>query len=1253
LSALWTGGDAAVAEITAVGSTVYFAACDPAVGRSLYKTDGTVVTLVKDFVPAGLGGPANSCDPANGPSQLTDVNGKLYLVVDDGINGHELWTSDGSTSGTVMIEDLNPGPEPSDPSINAESCGRSACRVLVPGGFVFTAQTADAGRELWFCNGSSITQVGDPDPGPRGGVSSDRLALSGNRVYFAGSDDDGNGEPWAAPLTPTLMVKDARVGESAGMATLTVRLLPANAAGPVSVQWSTLADSAGAPFDFTASGGTVNFGPGVTTATIQIPLTGDSDPEGDESFAIVLSSAVNAQIGTSSATVTVHDDDGKRVSLGLGPGGPLEGYTVPVRLTVDGPHGPIEVDYRTVAVTAREVSDFTRKVSHTPAIHEVTHTPIVIPATTASGPHTVAFNVPTINDQTHELYLKELRVELFNPLGGSLVTRTISAFVENDDVPGPDGPYFPSVSLGSRTVAEADTFATFTATLSKPSEFTARLYWNAGIAGEDPPAEPGLDYRATSGFFVFRPGETTHDVSVEVFEDAIDEPDEKYWVDLDTASAVGAGVGVGRGVGIVTDDDTGTLSVANPSPVAEGDAGPTNVTFNVTLSTPYYRDFTIDYTTANNTALSGSDYTAVSGTLLFPKGTTSRTITVAVLGDVVDEANETFGLVLSNSTGPGFSDSRADLTITDDDTTVSVAAASGNEGNTGTSSITFTVTTPEFHKADFTVDYETVVGGVQPATAGVDYVATSGTLVFPQGVKSKTFTVTVNADTIDEPAENFLVRLSNSTGPLILNGEAIGTINDNDTTSVTINNVSVPEGNSGTTNAVFTVSLSVPYHRDITLDWTTAAGTTNPATEGVDYLAANGTLTVPAGATSATLDVPVVGDTLAEGNESFAVVLSNSSGPNITDTRGDGTITNDDTLTLSVADASAVEGNSGNTPLVFTLTLSGDHEQPISVTVATSGGGPTPPAAAAGSDFVTKSATVVSFAAGVLSQTVSVDVVGDTVAEAANESFGLSLSNVTTGVTLARTKALGIILDDDSNRTLSLSPLAVSVNEPLAGSAEAVFTVALSAAAGRTVTVDYVTANGTALSGSDYTTTTGTLSFEPGDLTKTIAVPVLADAVVEGPETFTLTLSGPTNGTIGAGAGSAVATIADSISQVAMGFYTLNPCRAVDTREAAFGATPLPANVPRTFTLAGTCGIPLSARALSVNVTVSGATSAGNVRLYPGGTTAPNTSTINFLAALTRANNAIALLGTGGTLSVLLAPTGSAHVIIDVNGYME
>jgi uncharacterized repeat protein (TIGR01451 family) len=116
--------------------------------------------------------------------------------------------------------------------------------------------------------------------------------------------------------------------------------------------------------------------------------------------------------------------------------------------------------------------------------------------------------------------------------------------------------------------------------------------------------------------------------------------------------------------------------------------------------------------------------------------------------------------------------------------------------------------------------------------------------------------------------------------------------------------------------------------------------------------------------------------------------------------------------------------------------------------------------------------------------------------------------------------------------------------------------------------------------------------------------------------------------------------------------YTVAPCRLLDTREAPAAPALAPGTV-RTFTLVGSCGIPSEARSVSVNITVAGPTDAGDLRIYPSGSPLPGSSSINFSAGQTRANNAIMPLGAGGAIDVVTSQaTGNVHFILDVNGYM-
>jgi hypothetical protein len=225
------------------------------------------------------------------------------------------------------------------------------------------------------------------------------------------------------------------------------------------------------------------------------------------------------------------------------------------------------------------------------------------------------------------------------------------------------------------------------------------------------------------------------------------------------------------------------------------------------------------------------------------------------------------------------------ISVSIDDVTVA-------EGNSGTVNATFTVSLnrPVPAGATATVDFATADG---TATAPADYAATSGMLTFAPGESSKTVTVGVNGDTVCEPDETFFVNLSNATGTTIVDGQGQGTIVNDDpcVPSLSINDVTVAEGNSGVTNATFTASLSQTTINTVTVDFATADDT---ATAPADYAATSGMLTFAPGESSKTVTVGVNGDTLVEPDETFFLNLSNAVGATIADGQGQGTIVNDD-----------------------------------------------------------------------------------------------------------------------------------------------------------------------------------------------------------------------------------------------------------------------------------------------------------------------------------------------------------------------
>ena len=238
--------------------------------------------------------------------------------------------------------------------------------------------------------------------------------------------------------------------------------------------------------------------------------------------------------------------------------------------------------------------------------------------------------------------------------------------------------------------------------------------------------------------------------------------------------------------------------------------------------------------------------------------------------------------------------------ITNDDVavvapSVSIGNASKTEGNSGTSNMAFTVTLSKAATGPVTVSYVTANG---TATAGQDYTGATGTVTFAAGETSKTINIAVAGDATVEQDETFTVTLSAPSGATLGTATATGTITNDDVAvvapKVSIGNASKSEGNSGTSNLAFTVTLDKAATSTVTVKYATSNGT---ATAGDDYAAATGTVTLSAGATPKPSNIAVAGDATVEQDETFTVTLSDASGVTIGTATATGTIANDDAST--------------------------------------------------------------------------------------------------------------------------------------------------------------------------------------------------------------------------------------------------------------------------------------------------------------------------------------------------------------------
>ena len=313
------------------------------------------------------------------------------------------------------------------------------------------------------------------------------------------------------------------------------------------------------------------------------------------------------------------------------------------------------------------------------------------------------------------------------------------------------------------------------------------------------------------------------------------------------------------------------------------------------------------------------------------------------------------------------------------------------EANAGAQNALVTVSLTEPHGNSVTVSYNTANG---TASAGSDYNSVSGKLTFAKSEMSKTILVPVIGDRVPEPNENFFVRLSNAKGAKIADAEGMVAITDNEP-RISINDVSVMEGNSGTTPFAFTVTLSAPSDLPVTVNYTIVDGA---ASAGSDYTApASGTLTFePDQPLSQTITGLVNGDRLFEQNEAFIVNLSNpDSHAEIGRGTGYGTIIEDDPQ-IGIAEAY----NYGDySPFTFAVSLSAASTEWVMVDFTTVDG-----TAFAGVDYVFNSGTV-TFEPGVTTMYITVDVIDPTYAD--NKYFTVQLSNATSNALLTNEGATG------------------------------------------------------------------------------------------------------------------------------------------------------------------------------------------------------------------------------------------------------
>lgn len=460
---------------------------------------------------------------------------------------------------------------------------------------------------------------------------------------------------------------------------------------------------------------------------------------------------------------------------------------------------------------------------------------------------------------------------------------------------------------------------------------------------------------------------------------------------------------------------------------------------------------TVDYAATGLTATGGAsctgstDFILTSGTLSFANGETSKTFNVTVCDDAVNESNESVALSLTNPTGGATigSPNPATLTINDNDPPPTFQFSSATYSNSddlkglAPEAATITVTRTGSTTEAVSVDYATVAGGSATGGlacgtgSGIDYVNAGGTLNFASGETSKTFNITVCADSRFEGNETVNLALSNPTSPAVLGtpNTAVLTIIDNDAQpSLQFSSATYSVGESASFVTI-TVTRTGAVDNAVGVDYANVAG--GMATAGascggpVDFVNASGTLTFNAGVVSQTFNVTICNDNVLEADESFDLSLSNATGGAAIGSPSTAavTITNDD-ATFQFSSATYA-GNEGTT-VVATVTrvgyTGGAGTVDYTTSNGTAGGGTCGPA---GEDFEAASGTLSWMAGDATAKTININLCGDPFSESPAESVGLTLSNATGGA-LGSPGTSTITIYDVASEFTNSSPLNFS-----------------------------------------------------------------------------------------------------------------------------------------------------------------------------------------------------------------------------------
>ncbi|MCP9787052.1 ELWxxDGT repeat protein, partial [Cyanobium sp. N5-Cardenillas] len=1040
LSPLATAG---ATNPTVVDDRIFFAvqvSNTPGVlGGELYVSDGTAASTTR--VLANVQWPINT---------VGAVDGKAVFIANDGVSGSELWISDGTPSGTKILKDIQPG------GINSNGALGAGAGILFNGELYFRGTTTAEGAELWKTDGTEAGTVLVADINPGTGSSNVDFLFStilNGRLYFRATTPGEGLELWSTDGTTsgTSRVADINPGTAGSTPTnfsvqvlpppvVSISLAPATAeegeaftltatrsgavlSQPTTVTYTITGPAANAGDIATPLTGTITILANQTTATLSIGTVEDTVVEADEPFTVTITNPVNGSIGTATATATILNDDAAAlpvITLAISPASVLEngaGNLVYTFTRTGATTNPLTVNY-TIGGTATNGSDYGLIPTSGPSLTDISFvsngSSFINDTVVGNGTSPLAFTTttslsePFLNaaNSSISLGLGSYYAIAFTGFGehvgnGQVSLREDGGSLVTQNVVFPS-PTSASGEFASFVLASGNTVAISATGLTADR---IRITSDGGglTSGGAVDAFYAFTYAAPSNgtipaSVVFAAGSATATVTVDPTGDAVLEPDETVSLTLspDPAYIVGT---PGAVIGTISNDDAAPLPVITlaVSPASVTENGTSNLVYTFTRTGATTNPLTVNYMVGGS-ATNGSDYGLIGSSVIFAAGSATATVTVDPTGDAVLEPDETVSLTLSADPAYliGTPDAITGTISNDDAASFSISDVSIVEGDSGTSLAVFTVTLSNAVAGGASVAYATANG---TASAGSDYVSTAGSLNFAGTAgETQTVSVTINGDTDVEPNESFFLNLSAPTnGVTLADGQGLGTISNDDV---------------GNSDPVFVADPAISIRPGQTATITGAnlvANDTDP--DGDTLSVAQFSIATSQGGSVANTAFDTYTYTPPAnftGTDTFSYVITDGFGGTANATLAIN-VGARPSITLAVSPASVLEN--GASDLVYTFTRTGPTTDALTVNYSIGG------TATNGSDYDLID-TSVSFATGSATASVSVNPIGDSVVEP-DETVALTLQADAAYTIGTAGAVIGTITNDDLGRTIT------------------------------------------------------------------------------------------------------------------------------------------------------------------------------------------------------------------------------------------